>query len=95
MKEKNFTIKVSGDNKYLDICCDDMAAIGVFPAIAFVKGTDPMSMESNIPSIVKHIKQMMIKEDYNVVICIENDLAIYNELVAELKHIEGLRVVLE
>lgn len=90
---KTFSIEVTSDNKYLQIHCPDMPL--ATPCMPFVTGSDFLSMQSNVPNILKHIKDMMRVEGYNHVICIESDLAIYHEILHELKTIPELSVVYE
>lgn len=88
--KKSFTIRVTSDGKGVGFYTRGSEIVPVLP---FVVGKDRFSLRSNIPYIRDHVKQMMAKEGYNRVICMDSDIIIYRELLADLDYIEGLDVV--
>lgn len=88
--KKSFTIRVTSDGKGVGFHTRGSVIVPVLP---FVVGNDQFSLRSNIPYIRDHVKQMMAKEGYNRVVCMDNDLIVYRELIADLEYIEGLDVV--
>lgn len=88
--KKGFTIRVTNDNQGIGIYAPGYD--GMVPVIPFVVGKDRFSLRSNIPAIRDHVKQMMVKEGFTRVVCMDSDLIIYRELIADLEHIEGLDV---
>lgn len=88
---KTFTIRVTDDFKGIGIYASEYD--GVVPIIPLVVGKDRFSLRSNIPYIRDHVKQMMTKEGFTRVVCMDSDLVIYRELIADLEYIEGLDVI--
>lgn len=87
---KAFTIRVTDDNQSIGIYAPGYD--GVVPVLPLVVGKDRFSLRSNIPAIRDHVKQMMDKEGFTRVVCMDSDLVIYRELIADLEHIKGLDV---
>lgn len=88
---KTFTIRVTEDNKGIGIYAAEYD--GIVPIMPLVIGKDRFSLRSNIPAIRDHVKQMMTKEGFTRVICMDSDLIIYRELIADLEYIKGLDVI--
>lgn len=86
---KSFTICVADDNQAIDIYVSEYNNV---PRIPLVIGTDRFNLNSNIPSIREYVKEMVAR-GYNRVVCLNNNLVIYKELINDLNHIDGIEVI--